>query len=236
MPLNSSGTSLADRLIAFYRHVRLDAVLPQGFAVMNPFASEPRVQATVEAFYRRFCDDSRPRRVLLGINPGRHGGGVTGIPFTDPKRLSADCGLPWDGPASHEPSSVFFYDMIRARGPAADFYSRYLSFPVSPLGYLREKTPGRWVNANYYDDPALLAAATPFITASLDALVTWPVDRSVGFVLGLGPNLQTLSRLNARHRWFDRLVGLAHPRFVLQYRSKDKERYIAHYWAALEGP
>ncbi len=33
------------------------------------------------------------RYLILGINPGRFGGGITGIPFTDPIRLQNICGI-----------------------------------------------------------------------------------------------------------------------------------------------
>lgn len=224
---------MADQLISFYQSLKLEAELPEDFRVMNPFQNSPLAMETSAAFYRKFYADSRPRKVLLGINPGRHGGGITGIPFTDSKRLTQDCGLPFQGPTTHEPSSVFIYEMIRAAGGPEVFYSRYLIFPVSPLGFLHEKSTGKWVNANYYDDPRLLAAVTPFIIQSLDALAAMGIDSSVAFCLGLGPNLKFLQKLNTTHPWFDRIVPLEHPRFIIQYRSKVIGEYIQKYLIAL---
>ena len=49
------------------------------------------------------------RHLLLGINPGRFGGGVTGIPFTDPIRLQNVCGIENNFEKKQELSSVFIY-------------------------------------------------------------------------------------------------------------------------------
>ena len=224
--------TLAERLIDFYLDLQFPYELPPGFRVMNPFR-EPRVQTTIQKFYLRFLDDDRPRRVLMGINPGRHGGGVTGIPFTDTKRLVGVCGLEWDGPSSHEPSSEFFYAMACYRGDVSSFYGKFFSFPVSPLGFLQEKEKGKWLNANYYDSPQLLETVRPFIVASLDRLASWNIDRTVGFCLGQGPNLRVLEELNHRYRWFARIVALPHPRFIIQYKRREMTSYLELYWREL---
>src|SRR5688572_26567768 len=38
-------------------------------------------------FYHTYYGDQNKRTFILGINPGRFGAGLTGIPFTDPIRL-----------------------------------------------------------------------------------------------------------------------------------------------------
>ncbi len=58
---------------------------------MNPFKENPDALAISSAFYKKYYDDHRMRRLILGINPGRFGAGVTGIPFTDTKRLTEKC-------------------------------------------------------------------------------------------------------------------------------------------------
>ena len=62
--------------------------------------------------------------MILGINPGRHGSGVTGIAFTDTKRLNNDCGISFDEYVTHETSSVFVYEMIKAFGGPEKFYQK----------------------------------------------------------------------------------------------------------------
>jgi hypothetical protein len=39
------------------------------------------------SFYQKYYADNKKRSLIIGINPGRFGAGVTGIPFTDPIRL-----------------------------------------------------------------------------------------------------------------------------------------------------
>lgn len=224
---------LATKLADMYLSLEFNCRLPDGFRVMHPFRDNAQVRETVTTFYHRFFAGPEPRRVLLGINPGRHGGGVTGIPFTDTKRLVDDCGIPFVGPTSHEPSSVFVYRMIQALGGPDAFYRRFLFFPVCPLGFLREKKPGTWVNANYYDDPQLLEAVEPFIVENLTVLCSFGVRTDHAWSLGLGPNLRHLDRLNRVHQWFGALHGLEHPRYIIQYKSAELDWYIGRYRESL---
>ena len=53
------------------------------------------------------------------------------------------------------------------------------------------------------------------------------------FCLGMGKNLKFLEKLNATHRWLDSIVPLEHPRYIMQYKSKQVEAYIEKYLHAL---
>ena len=57
----------------------------------------------------------------------------------------------------------------------------------------------------------------------MQQLLTFPVRRSVAFVLGCGKNSQYLRQANAEKGWFDELVAIEHPRFIMQYRRKYKQ-------------
>ncbi len=59
------------------------------------------------------------------------------------------------------------------------------------------------------------------------------IDTSVAFCLGSGKNYQVLSRMNEEHGFFEKLIPLEHPRFIMQYRSKQKQQYIQKYLDAL---
>ena len=95
---------------------------------------------------------------ILGINPGRHGAGVTGIPFTDSKCLQQHCGIDPGTLQTREVSAEFMYEMITAYGGSAAFYSDFYINSPCPLGLLRQNGKGNWVNCNYYDSASLLAA------------------------------------------------------------------------------
>ena len=47
----------------------------------------------VETFFYKFYNDTNPRHLIFGINPGRFGAGTTGINFTAPKQLKEICGI-----------------------------------------------------------------------------------------------------------------------------------------------
>jgi hypothetical protein len=100
--------TFADRVIQFNQQLAyVGAGLPPGIRIMNPFREFAQTMGIAEQFYHKFYGDNDPRHIILGINPGRFGGGLTGLPFTDPKRLKSECGIDYDGKLTHEPSSVF---------------------------------------------------------------------------------------------------------------------------------
>ena len=222
-------STFAERVIEFNKNLKLEAVLPSGIRAMNPFAENMAALEVSSEFYRKYYSDNRERTLILGINPGRFGAGVTGVPFTDTKRMKEKCGLEISGFATHEPSSVFVYEVIDAWGGVKKFYSDFYINSPSPLGYVSVGKHGKEVNFNYYDSRDLAAAVRPFMVDSLRAHIGVGCRTDVAFCLGSGKNYEYLSRLNDEFRFFGRLVALEHPRFIMQYRSKDKGYYIDKY-------
>ena len=102
--------------------MRYSGQLPEDFQVLNPYLDNPETMVVMEKFYYKYYNDSIQRKFLIGINPSRHGAGVTGVPFTDTKRLENICGIKMESAHTHEVSSVFMYDMIAAYGGADEFY------------------------------------------------------------------------------------------------------------------
>src|ERR1700739_4024170 len=151
----SNYMTFADKVIQFNQQLHFDGKLPDGIRIMNPFKENPNVTRIVEQFYKKYYNDNNPRHLILGINPGRFGGGVTGIPFTDSKRLKSVCKIAYDGKETHEPSSVFVYEMIDAFGGADYFYQNFYIHSICPLGFTSIKSDGKEINYNYYDSPAL---------------------------------------------------------------------------------
>jgi hypothetical protein len=225
-------TTFADRVIAFNRNLHFEGTLPEGFHIMNPFREDPRALACSEAFYRKYYSDTRERHLILGINPGRFGAGVTGIPFTDPKRLIEVCGIPFEGKLEHEPSSVYVYEMIAAYGGPEAFYQQFYINSVCPLGFTTLSLKGQQVNVNYYDDKALTAAVTPFILQNIKAHLDLGVATDRLFCFGTGKNFHFLDRLNQTYGFFDEVIPLEHPRFIMQYKAKTKQAYIDAYLQA----
>ena len=224
--------TFADKVIAFNRNLDYNGALPPGIRVMNPFRENPEIVPIAEAFYRKFYNDTRPRRLILGINPGRLGAGATGIPFTDTKRLAEVCGLEAPGFHTHEPSSVFVYNLIAAFGGPEAFYGSFYINSVCPLGFLKQGAGGRWVNYNYYDDSALFEAVKPFILENLQKQIALGVDTRCCFSLGK-KNARFLEDLNREGNFFGKIVALDHPRYIVQYKSKEMEGYLGRFLEAL---
>jgi hypothetical protein len=141
--------------------------LPDGIRVINPFVESMRAMNNIRLFAEKYLDDKNPRHIILGINPSRLGAGVTGIPFTDTKRLVNECKIPYDGKPTHEISSVFIYEMIDAFGGVRDFYNRFYINSPFPLAITRTNFEGKETNYNYYDSAALMKVVHQFIIKSM---------------------------------------------------------------------
>jgi hypothetical protein len=222
--------SFADYVLPILSTLRIGKALPEGVQVLNPYR-DATVMELCHTFYHRFYNDNNRRRILIGINPGRFGGGVTGIPFTDPVVLSEQCGIPNELVKRTELSADFIYRVISAYGGPARFYEHFYITAVSPLGFTLS---GK--NLNYYDLRELQDAITPFAIRSMERLLQAPIDRSKCYCIGEGENLKFLSTLNQQHHWFDEIIPLAHPRFVMQYRRKQLDDYIQDYLNKLQLP
>jgi len=169
--------------------------------------------------------------MILGINPGRFGGGITGIPFTDPIRLLDVCGIINSWTKKQELSSLFVYEVIEHYGGPEKFYKRFYISAVSPLGFTKENK-----NLNYYDDRKLQDSIKDFVKASMEKQLQFNINRSVAFCLGHGKNYQYLENLNSEMDYFESIVPLAHPRFIMQYKLKRKSEYIDQYLNQLSPP
>jgi len=222
-----SRDTFAKRAYAFYTSLRPPAV-PRGVHVMNPYA-DPKILGYVRAFLDRYFADNHERVLVLGINPGRFGAGITGITFTDPVALADICGIENDLQRRREPSSIFVYRLIEEMGGPRAFYRDFFLTAVSPLGFTRAGN-----NLNYYDEPALARKVTPFIIRTMEQQLAFGARRDRAIVFGRGQNYRYLERLNADHGWFDSLEPLDHPRSIVQYKRKQLEAYAARYAQVFE--
>ena len=230
-----TNTTFAKRALLFHKQLRFTGgPLPKGIRLMNPFTEYDYTLKIAESFFSKYFDDNRSRHIILGINPGRLGAGLTGIPFTDPKRLMSECNIAYGGKMAHEPSSVFVYEMINAYGGVKAFYDNFYINSPCPLGFTSVNETGKEKNYNYYDSKELISAVSPFIVESLRKLVALGVKTDICFCLGTGKNAAFLQKLNAEHNFFKRIIPLEHPRFIMQYKSVSKDVYIDKYIAAFK--
>jgi hypothetical protein len=215
-------------ILGFLKALSIEARLPKDVAVLNPYGNT-NTFTYCEAFYRKFYSDNNPRALIIGINPGRLGGGLTGIPFTDPVKLEEICGIENEFHKRTELSADFIHQVIAAYGGLQNFYAKFYFSSVSPLGFTKD---GK--NLNYYDIPALENELKPFILQSLRTQLNFGLSRKICFVLGEGKNFQYVKLLNAEYGFFEHIVPLAHPRFVMQYKRKQLTYYIQDYVQKLQ--
>jgi hypothetical protein len=228
-----SEKTIADRIIEFNASLDFQEPLPDGISVMNPFKESKYILKISSSFYRKYYSDYLPRYMIIGINPGRFGGGITGVPFTDTQRLSLDCGISFEGQPTRELSSVFIYEMINAYGGVSEFYKKFYFGAVSPLGFTKKTLTGKEKNYNYYSNKALLKSTYSFIVSSMKKQLEIGLKTEVCFCLGTGKNFQFLNLLNKEYNFFGQIVPLDHPRFIMQYKLKLKNQYIQKYLSAL---
>jgi hypothetical protein len=224
--------TFADKVIEFNKTINFEGKLPKGIRIMNPFREDPAILPLSSTFYKKFYNDQAKRHLILGINPGRHGAGVTGVPFTDSKRLKNECGIAYTGKETHEPSSVFVYEVIDACGGVETFYKNIYIHSICPLGFTAVGPNGKEVNYNYYDSAALTDAVYDFIIDNIRKQIAMGVHTDVCFCFGTGKNEKFLRTLNEKEKFFGKIVALEHPRFIVQYKSKSKQEYIDKYLRA----
>jgi hypothetical protein len=220
--------TIADNILQFFFNLKFHLKLGNGIEVLSVH-KDVEVQKACIAFYKKFYSDNFERYLLIGINPGRFGGGVTGIPFTDPVRLEKDCGIPNPWQKKQELSSVLMYEMMQAYGGVTSFYKDIYISAVSPLGFVKD---GK--NLNYYDDKTLKEQIKPFVIDCMEKQLKFGLKRNVCFCIGEGENLKYLSELNKEYGWFENVEAVAHPRFIMQYKLKHKQDYIDKYIRTLK--
>lgn len=226
-------TNIAEQVIAFNKKLNYTGPLPPGFGVLNPFGENSEALVTMEKFYLKFYNDHNPRKFIVGINPSRHGAGLTGVPFTDTKRLDKTCGIQMQTVSSHEISSVFMYDMIEQYGGVERFYNKFYINSPFPLAIVKANSQHKWLNANYYDDPALFDAVKPFMIKMLKKQISFGLDTRKVFILGKRNEL-FINKINQTEKLFDRLITLEHPRYIQQYKMKSRNEYIDKYLMLLD--
>lgn len=217
-----------DKVIEFNSNLIYAGKLPSDFQVINPYLDNPETMEVMRQFYHKYYHDSSKRKFIVGINPSRHGAGVTGIPFTDTKRLESECGIKMHSAYTHEVSSVFMYEMIVQFGGASAFYEQFYINSPFPLAIVRKAKGGNWLNANYYDNAVLFEMLKDYMIMTLKAHIDMGLDTSEVFVLGV-KNAQFIHKLNDEAKLFGGIKILEHPRYIQQYKFKEKQIYIDKY-------
>ena len=217
---------MADRLKSFYKNLSIPTV-PPGIEVLHPQKLD-EVVAITSTFFEKYYADSKPRQLLFGINPGRFGAGTTGINFTAPRQLQQQLGIGHSFKDQSELSAEFIYEVINEYGGPGKFYGDFFLTSVCPLGFTKD---GR--NLNYYDSVELAKSVESFIVDSIEQQISIFRPGRKCICIGGEKNFRYLSKLNEKHKFFDAIIPVAHPRFILQYRRKQKDLFLLEYASAL---
>ncbi len=220
--------TFADRAVKYFLNLSAPGVKPSGVGFLNPYG-KPEVQNTVKEFFAKFYNDNNKRIFIFGINPGRFGGGLTGISFTDPVALKKYCGIENNLGNRRELSSEFVYKVIEKSGGPAEFFSKYFLTALYPLAIIKN---GK--NHNYYDSKELYNSMKPLLVQSLKKQFSFGARDF--FAVSLGKkNARFLTEINGELNLFREIKILEHPRFIMQYKRKKLEFYIERYLKTLAG-
>jgi len=220
--------TFAKQILDFYFSLPKELPLPNGVETIYPY-DNPETRDVMQRFFNKYYDDTRPRTYLIGINPGRLGSGITGIGFTDAYHLEKYCDIPNSFDKKAELSASFMFEVIEAYGGVEKFYTDNFFTTVMPLGLLKN---GK--NYNYYDDKETQESLETFITETLLKQMSFPQAKPRIICIGQGKNLKYLQALNKKHNCFESIDVVPHPRWVMQYRRKEKQKYIGVYLEVLQ--
>ena len=111
-----------------------------------------------------------------------------------------------------------------------DFYMNF----VFPLGISKINSKGNEVNYNYYDVKQYEERFEEYIIKSIKEILQFNIDTSICYCIGSGKNYEYLVKLNRKYNFFKEIIPLEHPRFIMQYNSKNKDLYLKKYLEALK--
>ncbi len=206
------------RVMAYYDNLeRFRWVTPE-VAILSPIADDERRRA-MAAFCHEFYSDNQNRVFWLGINPSRVRRTSTGVPYTDGFALQEICGIPNGFNKSRELTSDFFYRFVNAYGGPEAFYRRHYAGAAFPLSILRKEKYCNYYDRNLPDE----------ISKSIPGMVARQAEighAGVLVIVGSGQNAKILKRINDKLGIFSDVLVVEHPRYVMQYKSAELERYL----------
>lgn len=214
--------NFSDKAIKYFTKLKTTDNINTGIDIINPYESNA-VKRVVKEFFNKFYNDNNKRIFIIGINPGRFGGGVTGISFTDPIALKEHCGINNNLGNIKELSSKFIYQMITAYGGTDKFYSKVFITALYPLALIKD---GK--NFNYYDDKSVAVILRNEIIKNLKTQISFGANNEMAIILGK-KNADYFLSINKEFDFFRRIVVLEHPRYIMQYKSKQINAYIEKY-------
>lgn len=135
------------------------------------------------------------------------------------------CQIESNFPTKSELSAQFIYDFFLKRYSIDEFYRNFFIGAVCPLGL---ESNGR--NMNYYDNKILMNQLVEhYIPEHLEKQIQLGCSTNVAICLGEGTNYSIIEKLNKKHHFFKKILKLAHPRYIMQYKRKMIDDYVEQY-------
>ena len=153
---------------------------------------------------------------------------MTGIAFTDTEALKR-CDISWSGDETKELSAEFIYRVIEKYGGPEKFYKKFFITSICPVGFTKNG-----VNFNYYDEAECMNILMPYIQKTFAEQTAFGAKKTA-VVLGRGKNYTHIKAMNGACSFFETILPLDHPRFIMQYRRKKIDEYIEQYINILNG-
>jgi hypothetical protein len=194
--------------------------------VISPYETDD-VKEIVKMFYSKYYNDENERLFVIGINPGRFGGGLTGISFTDPVALREYCRIENTFRDRKELSSKFVYTVINQFGGVKKFFSGVFLTALYPFTIIKNKK-----NYNYYDEKSLSDLLRLDMVRNIREQIKFGGRRDYAILLGKR-NADYFFPINEEHKFFKRITVLEHPRYIMQYKLKQIDCYIEKYLEAI---
>lgn len=229
--------NFGDKVLVFNKTLsKVTIPLPEGFKIVNPFNGSQKdlVNNVTEVFYKKYYNDKKKRKMILGSSPARKGSAVIGVPFEDATHLQNETGIFIDNFYINKSSSNFLFEVMNNYGGINKFYSDFYMNFVCPLGIAKINNNGKETNINYYENKTLENSLYDFIVNSIKTQVDFGIDNSVCYCIGSGENYKFLKKLNDEYKLFEKIIPLEHPRFIMQYNKNRKDEFIEKYIEALK--
>ncbi|MCL6494744.1 MAG: DUF4918 family protein [Ignavibacterium sp.] len=218
--------SFASKAITYFCNLELPDKSLSGIEIISPYDSD-EVKSVVKKFFRKYYDDSNERIFTIGINPGRFGGGLTGISFTDPVALREHCEIENNLGNKKELSSKFIYSLANKFGGTEKFFSKVFLTALYPFALTKD---GK--NFNYYDDKNVSKILSKDIIKNIEFQISFGAIKDFAILLGK-KNADYFSTLNNKHKFFKDIIVVEHPRYIMQYKLKNIDYYINKYLIAI---
>lgn len=220
--------SFSTKAIKHFLNLKAPQLRLRDVGLVNPYENN-EVKAVVKLFFTKFYFDGSERLFIFGINPGRFGGGLTGIAFTDPVALREHCGIENNLSNRKELSSKFVYAVAKKFGSVEKLFSRVFLTALYPFAIIKD---GK--NYNYYDEKTLSEFLRPAIIKNIKTQIDFGARRDVVILLGK-KNAEYFKPINDEGGFFKEIIVLEHPRYIMQYCLKRVDKYIDKYISAISG-